>query len=122
MKAKCANSRCGTITEIPDNAKKFLCSNCGCVNTPQSENSESGEEACGCILPTGFEWQLPVGRFNTPNGTLYATADDGTLLTRTEWIEAFGSDPEILKAWMETMGRDGKEGFINVSTLGRRKK
>ncbi len=120
MKAKCANPDCGKITEIPDNAKKFLCS-CGVVNTPQPETAGTGEEACGCLLPTGFEWTLPAGRFETPKGTLYATADDGTKLTRQEWIDQMGSDPEILKAWMEKMGREGKPGFENVSTLGAKK-
>lgn len=121
MKAKCANPDCGKITEIPDNAKKFLCNDCGCVNTPQKENAGSGEEACGCLLPTGFAWRLPSGEFETPEGTMYSTADDGTMLTRDEWIAAFGSDPAILKAWMRKMGREGKSGFKNVSTLGAKK-
>lgn len=119
MKYKCAN--CEAISELPDKLKKFLCPDCGVVNTPDRENAGTGENACCCLLPKSFEWRLPVGEFDTPNGKMYSTADDGTMLTRDEWIAAFGSDPAILKEWMRKMGKEGKEGFKNVSTLGARK-
>lgn len=112
---KCAN--CGETTELSLMPKKFVCPVCGVLNTPQSENAGTGDEACGCILPTGFEWKLPVGVFETPSGKLYATADDGTKLTKAEWIAAFGSDPDILKEWMTKMGKEGADGFKNLSTL-----
>ena len=95
MKAKCAS--CGLISELPDGAKKFVCPGCGVLNTPQPEGTGSGEEACGCLLPNRMEWLLPAGKIEYANGiTHYTTADDGTGLTRQEWIETFGVDPEVV--------------------------
>lgn len=119
VKLKCAN--CGEVTELPKMPKKFVCKECGVVNTPQPETAGTGDQACGCLLPTGFEWRLPVGVFETPEGELFATADDGEKLTRQEWIETFGADPVKLKEWMKKMGVEGKPGFTNLSTLRRRK-
>ena len=116
---KCAN--CETITELPDVIKKFVCPVCGVLNTPRRENAGTGDEACCCLLPDSFEWLLPAGEFETPNGMLYSTADDSTMLTAKEWIATFGADPALLKAWMKKMGREGKPGFKNLSTLGGRK-
>ena len=109
---KCA--KCEKITDLPDEIKKFVCPSCGVLNTPQRENAGTGSEACGCLLPTGFEWRLPVGEFETPNGMMYSTADDGTMLSREEWITAFGSDPVIQRAFMKRMA-EGRPGFKNLS-------
>lgn len=116
---ECAN--CETITEFEKRPKKFLCPVCGVLNTPKSEDSGTGKNACGCLLPTGFEWTLPAGVVETPNGTFYASPDDGTLLSFDEWVAAFGSDPAKAKAWMKKMGEEGKEGFVNLSTLKNKK-
>ena len=51
-----------------------------------SELSGTGDQAAGCILPTGFEWKLPAGEFQTSFGLEYTTAD-GDRMTRIEWIE-----------------------------------
>ena len=78
-------------------------------------------------MPTGFEWTLPVGEFHVPptasnpEGLLFATADDGEKLTLREWLEAFGSDPRILRSWMKKMGKEGTEGHLNLSTLKNKK-
>ncbi len=122
VKLKCANSRCGHITELPAMPKKFVCSECGVLNTPQPATSGSGDEACGCLLPEGFEWLLPAGEFEGPKGPEFATADDGTRLTLDQWIEDFGSDPRKLRAWMTKMGIEGRPGYANLSTLGRRQR
>ena len=74
---KCAN--CEKITELPDVIKKFVCPVCGVLNTPRRENAGTGDEACCCLLPTGFEWRLPAGEFETPNGILYSTIGLGDL-------------------------------------------
>ena len=117
-KAKCA--KCGTQTEFPKLPKKFVCPECGVLNTPQPATAGTADQACGCILPTSFEWRLPAGEFETPEGPLFSTADDGTKLTLQEWIETFGSNPRIARAWMKKMGIEGKPGFVNVSTLGKK--
>jgi hypothetical protein len=118
---KCANSRCGEVTELPRIPKKFICPKCGVLNTPQTEGFEFGDEACGCLLPTGFEWKLPAGRIQSPLGDMYITADDGTVLTRLEWIEIYGYDPKIALDTMRKLGAEGVPGYVNLSTLGKKK-
>jgi hypothetical protein len=121
-KFKCSNDQCNCVVEFneDDIPVKFVCPKCGIVNTPDNDLMGSGDSAGGCLQPEGFEWRLPVGVFDTPEGTKYATADDGTLLTREEWRKIFGSDPVIAKAWMREMGIKGKPGYVNLSTLGRK--
>ena len=117
--AKCA--KCGTIREFERLPKKFCCSECGILNTPQPETDGSGEQACGCLLPERPEWRLPSGEIDSPDGIhLYTTADDATGLTREEWIQIFGYDPEIVLKTMRQLGKEGKEGYVNTSTLGHR--
>jgi hypothetical protein len=114
---KCANSRCGSITELPAMPKKFVCSKCGVLNTPLPKTAGSGEEACGCLLPTGFEWKLPLGCIGDEDNPMYVTPDDATALTRFEWIEIFGYDPKAKLADMRRIGENGVPGFMNLSTL-----
>lgn len=115
---KCAG--CGkewTQDKIP--SKKFICPVCGALNTVLSDLSGTGDQACGCLLPTSFEWKLPAGEFQTPFGLEYTTAD-GDRMTRLEWIDDFGCDPKVLWQNMKTYGKEGIPGFANLSTLGRK--
>jgi hypothetical protein len=120
VKAKCA--KCDAIREFKTLPKKYCCSVCGLLNTPQPETIGTGTQACECLLPESFEWKLPVGEIKSVTGEIkYQTADDATGLTRAEWVEAFGYDPVIVKENMRRMGRDGVPGFVNTSSLGKRK-
>jgi hypothetical protein len=119
VKVKCA--KCEAIKEVDKLPKKFICLECGALNTPVPEITTSSDQACGCLLPTGFEWKLPTGEFGTPLGMMYSTADDGTWLTRLEWIEIFGFDPKIAKEYMQKLGIEGKPGYTNLSTLGKKR-
>ena len=120
MNFKCAN--CGEITDIPGEVKGFICGNCGVMNIPQSENAGTGDEACGCLVPEGAEWLLPSGEFHVfpttenPEGLEYTTAE-GKRFTLREWIRDFKTDPRIAREWMTKMGREGKPGHRNLSTL-----
>jgi hypothetical protein len=119
--AKCA--KCGQIRTFEKLPKKFCCSGCGILNTPQPETAGTADQACGCILPESFEWIMPSGKVTPAGGeALYTTADDGTQLTRKEWIETFGYDPEIVLKSMRTLGENGAEGYTNLSTLGKKKR
>jgi hypothetical protein len=120
VQLKCAG--CGFINELPAMPKKFLCKNCGAPNTPQPEGAGFADEACGCILPLGFEWKLPVGVIGEGDNLMYITPDGGEPLTRIEWIESYGYDPKAKLAEMRRRGEEGVPGFANLSTLGRRKK
>ena len=120
--AKCAN--CGAIRTFSEEKglpKKFCCSACGVLNTPMPDTAGTGEQAASCLLPTSFEWLMPSGVTEPVGGEpLYRTADDGIGLTRDEWIETFGRDPVIVLAAMRRLGKEGKEGYHNLSTLGKR--
>lgn len=44
---------------------------------------------------------------------IYITAQ-GSEMTKQEYIEAFGIDPDLARAWMQKMGRKGKSGFVKI--------
>ncbi len=113
---KCAG--CGEITTLPAMPKKFLCRSCGAPNTPMPENYGTSDQACGCILPTGFEWKKPVGVIGDEPNLMYITPDRGEPLTRSEWIECYGNDPKPELEKMRKRGKEGTPGFKNLSTLG----
>lgn len=120
VKAKCG--KCGAIKSFEVLPKKFCCSICGILNTPQPNTVGTGEQACECLLPTSFEWKLPVGEAGSATGEIkYLTADDATALTREEWVNAFGYDPVIVRRNMKRLGKDGVEGYVNLSTLGKKR-
>jgi len=116
---KCAG--CGEITTLPAMPKKFLCSHCGAPNTPVSKDYGSSEQACGCLLPTGFEWKLPAGCIGDADNPMYVSPDDGIPLTRIEWIEIYGYDPKVKLAEMRRRGKEGVPVFMNLSTMGKKK-
>jgi hypothetical protein len=113
---KCAG--CGEITTLPAMPKKFICKFCGAPNTPIPETYGTSDQACGCILPTSFEWKLPAGTIGEDDNIMYISPDDGVALTRIEWIEIYGFDPKPKLEEMRRRGREGVPGYKNVSTLG----
>lgn len=123
MKYKCANSNCGTVVELEKRPLKFICPECGVLNTPQSGN-EGADQACGCLLPESFEWLLPSGKIEDPRGDRFdkfLTADDGTVIPRLDWISTYGYDPEIVWRKMRSQGKNGVEGYLNLSSLKNKK-
>jgi hypothetical protein len=117
---KCAG--CGEewdVETVP--RKKFICPVCGAVNTVVPADIGTAVQACGCLLPAGFEWKIPAGKIQTPFGDLYATADDGEQLSRLDWINDFGVDPKTLWENKKKLGVEGMPGFKNLSTLERKK-
>lgn len=107
---------CGREAKTDNPPKEFVCKVCGAVNVVL-QIAETSSEACGCLPPTGFEWTLPAGMKEGPGGRIYITAQ-GTEMTKQEYIDAFGLDPDIAREWMRKMGRDGKKGFVKLG--GRR--
>ena len=94
---KCHN--CGSEKETDKPPKEFVCKVCGGVNVvPLTDGT--ADQACGCLAPDGFEWTLPAGKKTSAVGeTVYITAQ-GSMMTKSEYIEAFGLDPEIALAYM----------------------
>ena len=123
VKAKCAN--CGTETEFLKLPKKFICQSCGILNTPVPETYGTASQACGCLLPDKPEWLLPTGCLKSPIDELhdiYTTADDATGISRLDWITIYGYDPKVVLANMRKLGQEGVPGYVNLSTLGEKKK
>jgi hypothetical protein len=118
-KFKCGS--CEGIIRLGATPKKFICPDCGVLNTPVPEGAGSSEEIVSCLLPKGFEWKLPAGVIGG-DSLLFVSPDDGTPLTRIEWIEIFGYDPKIKLEEMRKRGIEGVPGYINLSTLGGEKK
>ena len=116
VKLKCHN--CGREIEVETPPKEFVCT-CGAVNVVPTFDG-TGDAACTCLVPTGFEWQEPAGVKAGPGGKIYITAQ-GTEMTKDEYIKAFKLDPDLALAYMRELGREGKEGYTNVSTLGKKK-
>ncbi len=119
VQLKCAG--CGEITDLPAMPRKFICKYCGAPNTPVPETYGTSDQACGCILPTGFEWKLPAGCIGTEESPMYISPDDAVPLTRIEWIEIYGYDPKAKLAEMRRRGKDDVPGFVNLSTLAKRR-
>lgn len=98
---KCHN--CGSESDFGAKPKEFKCLVCGAVNVvPLTDGA--ADQACGCIAPTGFEWTLPAGKLSGPAGTIYVTAQ-GSHMTKAEYIEAFGLDPDIALEYMRAHKR-----------------
>ena len=96
---KCHN--CGSKKETDSPPKEFVCKICGGVNVVALTDG-TADQAGGCIAPTGFEWTLPAGKKTTAVGkTMYITAQ-GSEMSKAEYIEAFGLDPEIALAYMRS--------------------
>jgi hypothetical protein len=98
---KCHN--CGSEKETDSPPKEFVCKVCGGVNVVALTDG-SADQAGGCIAPTGFEWTLPAGKLSGPAGTIYVTAQ-GSHMTKAEYIEAFGLDPDIALEYMRAHKR-----------------
>lgn len=106
---------CGAEKETDKRPKEFVCKDCGAKNVVDY-NTGSVDQAASCIPPTGFEWELPAGKLEGPKGQIYITAQ-GSQMSKEEYIDCFGIDPDLAKAWMKKMGIKGKKGFKNLSTM-----
>lgn len=118
--AKCA--KCGVEQPFAKLPKKFCCPECGILNTPVPDTFGTGDQACGCLLPESFEWKLPSGKISSSAGEVfYTTADDATKLTRVEWIDAFGFDPEVVLRVMRENSKASHNGITGLSIIGKKK-
>ena len=106
---------CGRTLDTDKRPKEWCCSLCGAINVVNYVE-EGGVTAASCIPPKGFEWKEPAGVLEGPSGKIYVSAQ-GTHMTKEEWMEAWGVDPEINLRWMRNMGKKGRKGYANMSTL-----
>lgn len=101
MEIKCA--ACGATKDTENPPMEFICKDCGCINVTEIRE-EGARQACGCLLPTTFEWTLPVGKIGNPISGYKYVSPSGTLMTRMEWMLAWAVDPEIALKWMREGG------------------
>jgi hypothetical protein len=101
MEVKCA--ACGAIKNTDNPPVEFICKECGCINVTEIKE-EGARQACGCLLPTTFEWTLPVGKIGNPISGYKYISPSGTLMTQMEWRATWGVDPEIALNWMRNGG------------------
>ncbi len=113
VELKCHN--CGSIKEVDNPPKEFICKNCGAVNVVELGDG-TADQACGCIAPTGKEWQEPAG-FKIIGGEKIWITAQGSEMTKEEYIEAFGKDPEIYQEWMKN--HKAPDGYVKLGK-GRR--
>ena len=76
--------------------KKIICKNCGVVNEV-SDQALAGddEDWLPCILPEGFEWNLPAGKITPIIGSPIYISGFGEQLSYQAYLDKYGIDPEI---------------------------
>lgn len=118
-KFKCHN--CGATKELPSDIDIWGCLNCGCVNdVPKVQ--DSGDEACTCLAPPMWAgWHKPAGVREGAGGDVEYMTGTGTWLPEDKYVEQLGLNPRIVLEAMRKLGEEGKPGFFNCSTLGKRR-
>lgn len=101
MILRCA--ACGETGETENPPVEFICRNCGSINVTETRE-EGASQACGCLLPTTFEWTLPLGKIGNPISGYKYVSPSGTLMTRHEWIVTWAIDPDRALKWMREGG------------------
>jgi hypothetical protein len=101
MKITCA--ACGATANSDNPPKEFICSECGSINVTEIRE-ESGKQACNCLLPTTFEWTLPLGKIGNPIAGYKYVSPSGTLMTWEQWMVAWNIDPDRALDWMRSGG------------------
>jgi len=111
---------CGSVKETDKNPKEFVCKNCGAKNDVPDGNG-TFERPLDCLPPKGFEWALPTGKLTDPAGNVIYRTAQGNDMSKADFIEFFGCDPDIMLRKMREMGVKGVKGYKNLSTLGKLK-
>ena len=76
--------------------KKIICKNCGVVNEVSDQAlAEDDEDWLPCILPEGFEWNLPAGKITPIIGSPIYISGFGEQLSYQAYLDKYGIDPEI---------------------------
>jgi|WetSurMetagenome_2_1015567.scaffolds.fasta_scaffold84546_1 hypothetical protein len=120
MEIKCA--ACGATKNTRTPPMEFICKDCGCINVTEIKE-EGGRQACSCLLPTTFEWTLPVGRIGNPISGYKYVSPSGTIMTREQWLKAWSTDPEIALQWMRSGGAEKlRDDDIDIGGGWRNKK
>ena len=90
--------------------KKFICKNCGALNVASESDIKSDSDWLQCELPQGFEWVLPAGKITPVIGEPIYISGFGEHLSREEYLDKHGIDPEIAYNLMR-----GNSGYMYAS-------
>ncbi|OPY54131.1 MAG: hypothetical protein A4E49_01176 [Methanosaeta sp. PtaU1.Bin112] len=90
--------------------KKFICNNCGALNVATEADLKSDGDWLKCTLPQGFEWILPAGKITPVIGEAIYISGLGEHLSREEYLNKHGIDPEIAYNLMR-----GNSGYRSAS-------
>lgn len=88
--------------------KNVICHKCGSVNRLETDKlfeQTEEEDWLICDQPENFEWRLPAGKITPVIGDPIYITGSGAHLSRNEYIERYGIDPEIALKMMRQMGR-----------------
>jgi hypothetical protein len=76
--------------------KKIVCKNCGVVNEiPDGATAGDDDDWLPCIIPEGFEWNLPAGKITPIIGAPIYISGFGEQLSYQAYLDKYGIDPEI---------------------------
>jgi hypothetical protein len=99
---------------------KVICRNCGSVNEKDREVLLNPEYSFGdwlCELPSNFEWILPVGKISPIVGNPLYVSSLGGSLSREDYIEKYGLDPEIAYQLMRKEGAKSIAKAMDSATV-----
>jgi hypothetical protein len=86
--------------------KKLICFKCGAVNQIEMDKVDElpeDEDWLVCEQPERFEWKLPAGKITPVIGDPIYISGSGAQMSREEYIERYGLDPEIALRMMRSM-------------------
>lgn len=92
---------------MPVKINKCCCPNCGSVIELQNVHVNLDSQWLPCVLPTGFEWNLPSGKLTPAVGPVIYVDATGNHLSREEYLSKFNIDPEI--AYQNMRGKNKKD-------------
>ena len=102
--------------------KKIICKNCGVVNEVSDQSLAEDDDWLPCILPEGFEWNLPAGKITPIIGNPIYISGFGEQLSYQAYLDKYGIDPEIAYRLMRgnARARSAAKTIIIQSQVGAR--
>ncbi len=104
--------------------KKLICHHCGSVNLLDTQQLEAdvnqeNDDWLECSEPDDFQWRLPAGKITPVVGDPIYITGGGLKLTRGQYIEQYGIDPEIALTMMRGMGRAVKATLNTAAEISK---
>ena len=101
---------------MPAPVNKIVCACCGAVQIVELPEKVESENWLPCVLPTGFEWNLPSGKITPVVGEPIYKDAMGADFSHKEYMTKYNIDPEI--AYTKMRGKNPKE-CLPIGSVGR---